>query len=125
MGAHAPNALRRGDQVDYAHMPGSQLGQQIQGGHGAAPGGQHGFDQDYLKGFQVRRQALMVGSRPQCGLLPFQPDKAHARVRDELENRIQHPQPGPQNRHQHHLALQAMAGRPGQGRLDPERRDRE
>jgi len=49
MPSNAANSFRCCDQIDDADITGFEIGQKIKRGYGAAAGGQHRIDQDYLK----------------------------------------------------------------------------
>ena len=103
------DSFRRGHEVDKPHVFRAQFCQQIHRRNRAAARRQHRVNQDDFKIGQVARQAFMIKQRAQTFFLALQADESHPRVRDQLQNGIEHPKSRAQDRHQDHFALQAAS----------------
>ena len=80
------DAFRRRHQADQTDALPATFLQQLQRGHSAAPGGQHGIDEDDFKRAEIRWQAFMKHARLQRFLAALQSHEADARVGDEFED---------------------------------------
>ena len=73
----------------------------------------------------MRGETLIIKQGAQGSLFAFQADEADARMRKQLQNGIQHSQPGAQDRHQDHFAFELGAARLCQRSSDRDSADAE
>src|SRR6266545_5003436 len=86
---------------------------------GRPTGRQHRVEHEERAILLPRRDLEVVVHGPERVVIAIQPDVAHPRGRDELRDALDHPQPGPQDRHERQLlAGHLLAGGLFEGRLD-------
>jgi hypothetical protein len=110
------NALGGRDDADHLDAAGAGGLEQIQRGDRAAARRQHGVNHQDVAVAQPRRQLRIVLERDSGRLVALQTDVAHPRAGHEFEDGIQHPQAGPQYRHDDHVGRHPLTGRSAQWR---------
>ena len=112
------HAFGRGHDTNHPDTCGARALQQIECGNRAAAGGEHRVDHQDEAGLQIRRKLGVVPRRGGGHLVALKPDVADARVGHELQNRVEHPEPRPQHRHDDHVRADLLSGRRTERRVD-------
>src|SRR5207247_6328250 len=107
-GVNAANAGGRGDEINEADAlnPYVKLRQEVHGGDGAAARSEHRVYENHFEALEVGREAFVIEICAQRCLLAFQSNETDAGMRQQLQDRIKHPEPGAENRNQDDLAFQ-------------------
>ena len=105
MPANVPDSLGCSDKIDQYYVPRPESGEQLHRCHGAASGSEHRVNEDDLKRAKIPGQTLVIGGCAEGSFFALQADEADPRVRNQLQNGIQHAEPGPQNWYENNFPL--------------------
>ena len=92
---------------------------------GAAAGGEHRVEHEHARVGQPRRQPRVVVDRRVGGLVARHAEVTDARVGQQPQEAVDHPEPGAQHRHDHDLLGEPCAARRFERCLDLDLDDRE
>ena len=93
------DALGRSEQADRGDILRPAVDEELDRRRERPTGGEHRVDREALPVAEVIGQALGVGRRLERGLVADHAEEAHLCGRQQLDQPLQHPEPGTQNGH--------------------------